>query len=131
MSSEDNTTTIVPQEEQVNTTATQENTKKLEGEELLEAIRKQVEYYFSRQNLNNDPFLVSHMNKDMFVPVEIIAGFKMMKTLTEDPALIVEAIKSSTHVTLDETSSKIKPNFTVSRNTVILRDIPSSTPEEV
>lgn len=71
------------------------------------------------------------MNKDMFVPVEIIAGFKMMKTLTEDPALIVEAIKSSTHVTLDETSSKIKPNFTVSRNTVILRDIPSSTPEEV
>lgn len=104
---------------------------KTEGEELLEAIRKQVEYYFSRQNLNNDPFLVSHMNKDMFVPVEIIANFKMMKTLTEDVSLIIEAVKSSTQVILDETETKIRPNFSISRNTVILRDIPSSTPEEV
>ncbi len=97
----------------------------------MAAIRKQVEYYFSRANLNNDPFLVSQMNKEMFVPIDTIAGFKMMKNLTEDRALIVEAVKSSTEVILDETLTKIRPNFTVSRNTVILRDIPSQTPIEV
>ena len=97
----------------------------------MAAIRKQVEYYFSRANLNNDPFLVSQMNKEMFVPIDTIAGFKMMKNLTENRALIVEAVKSSTEVILDETLTKIRPNFTVSRNTVILRDIPSQTPIEV
>lgn len=120
--STENNTNIIPQDE--------DNSRRLEGEKLLEAIRKQVEYYMSRQNITNDPFLVSHMSKDMFVPVEIIAGFKMMKTLTEEPSLIVEAVRSSTQVTLDDTSTKIRPNFTVSRNTVILRNIASSTKEE-
>ena len=108
----------------------QEPHKKLEGDELMEAIRKQVEYYLSRQNLNNDPFLVSHMDKDLYVPIEIIANFKMMKTLTEDSALIIQAVRSSTSVMLDETGTKLRPNFSISRNTVILRDIPSSTSEE-
>jgi hypothetical protein len=60
----------------------------------------------------------------------VVANFKMMKTLTEDVSSIVEAVKSSKQVSLDETGTKIKPNFTIARNTVILRDIPSSTPEE-
>lgn len=118
------------QEEHQQHDDTQESHKKLEGEELLEAIRKQVEYYLSRQNLNNDPFLVSHMDKDLFVPIEIIANFKMMKTLTDEATMIVQAVRSSTSVMLDETGTKLRPNFTISRNTVILRDIPSSTSEE-
>ncbi|KAL0478762.1 LA motif RNA-binding protein [Acrasis kona] len=100
--------------------------KKL-GEELLDAIRKQVEYYFSRQNLANDPFLVQHMNNQLYVPIDFIANFKLVKNLTEDVSLIREAIRKSTTVVLDETEARIKPNFNLPRNTVILRDIPSNT----
>jgi hypothetical protein len=71
------------------------------------------------------------MDKDLFVSVDIIANFKMMKTLTEDASLIMQALKSSSSVILDEKEGKMKPNFSISRNTVILRDIPSSTSEEV
>lgn len=104
--------------------------KKLEGEELLDAIRKQVEYYFSRQNLANDPFLVQHMNNQLYVPIEFIASFKLIKNLTEDVTLIREAIKTSKSVILDETQTKLKPDFNLPRNTVILRDIPSTTDVE-
>ena len=47
--------------------------KPLEGEQLIAALRKQVEFYFSRDNLSNDPFLVSQMNAQMYVPITTIA----------------------------------------------------------
>jgi hypothetical protein len=36
-----------------------------EGAELKEAIKRQVEFYFSRANLANDAYLVSQMNSQM------------------------------------------------------------------
>jgi len=122
-----------PEEHNKNQTVSETSTeapaqqKKLEGEELLDAIRKQVEYYFSRQNLANDPFLVQHMNNQLYVPIDFIANFKLVKNLTQDVAQLREAIRKSTSVVLDETESRIKPNFNLPRNTVILRDIPSNT----
>lgn len=49
----------------------------IEGEQLEEAIIKQVDYYFSRQNLATDAYLVSQMDAEMWVPISIIAGFKV------------------------------------------------------
>ena len=40
-----------------------------EGAELKEAIKRQVEFYFSRTNLANDAYLVSHMNSQTCVIV--------------------------------------------------------------
>jgi hypothetical protein len=37
------------------------------GAELQSAIKRQVEFYFSRNNLANDAFLVSQMNSQMYV----------------------------------------------------------------
>lgn len=37
------------------------------GDELKEAIKRQVEFYFSKTNLATDAFLVSHMNSQMYV----------------------------------------------------------------
>lgn len=48
-----------------------------EGEQLEEAVIKQIDYYFSRQNLANDAYLVSQMDSDMWVPIATIAGFKV------------------------------------------------------
>jgi len=57
-----------------------------------------VEYYFSRENLCQDSFLVSKMDAAHFVEVSIIAGFKMVKQLTSDHTLILESVKDSDKV---------------------------------
>jgi hypothetical protein len=55
----------------------------LTGEALLLAIRKQVEFYFSPSNLSMDKFLVSQMDPQMFVPLQVIASFKKVQVLTK------------------------------------------------
>lgn len=37
------------------------------GDELKQAIKRQVEFYFSKTNLATDAFLVSNMNSQMYV----------------------------------------------------------------
>jgi hypothetical protein len=40
--------------------------------ELLDSVRRQIEYYFSKDNLLNDKFLASHMDANMSVPIAVI-----------------------------------------------------------
>jgi len=40
---------------------------------LKDAIRAQVEFYFSPANLTQDNFLLSKMNAQMFVPLHVVA----------------------------------------------------------
>lgn len=111
----------------------EEEEVKLEGEELVKAIRLQIEYYFSQQNLAADSYLVSQMNGDLFVPLSLVANFKNMKTLSMDLQLIADSVRDSDKVILDETPPTgviIKPNIKASRNTLILRDISSETKVE-
>lgn len=112
------------------TTVTPPPTPKLEGEELKLALIKQIDYYFSKKNLMSDRFLFSQMNKDYYVPVAVISGFKMIRNLTEDLTKIVDAMKSTKSVILDEGKMMVKPNIKVVRSTIILREIPSTTPVE-
>ena len=61
----------------------------------------------------------------------MVAGFKMLRALTDDVKLIAEVMRSSKQVELDETLTMIRPqNFSVKRSTIKLRDIPSTTPEQ-
>lgn len=89
---------------------------------------RQVEFYFSRQNLQTDGFLVSKMNAQMCVPVAVIAQFHKIQQLTSDTALIVESVRDSTVCAV--TPDGIKPSIKQERNTIILREIPSETPQE-
>eukprot|EP00126_Sphaerothecum_destruens_P015792 Sdes_comp9836_c0_seq1m1377 len=99
---------------------------------LFTTLRKQLEYYFSIENLAQDSFLVSQMSSDFYVPISIIAQFKMVRSLSQDINLITEALRSSSAVQVDETGFKVRPNISLQRNTIILRDIPSSTdPQDV
>lgn len=90
--------------------------------------RHQVEFYFSRQNLQTDGFLVSQMNAQMCVPVAVIAQFHKIQQLTSDTALIMESVKDSTVCAV--TPDGIKPSIKQERNTIILREIPSETPQD-
>ncbi|KAL2430600.1 hypothetical protein ABEF95_011562 [Exophiala dermatitidis] len=51
---------------------------------LLSMVMTQVEYYFSIDNLCKDLFLRKHMDGQGYVPLNVIANFKRIKTLTED-----------------------------------------------
>lgn len=101
-----------------------------EGEALRDAVIKQVEYYLSRQNLANDYYLVSRMNAELFVPIEVIAAMPKMKAFSVDVAYIANALKGSTQVVVDEKAHAVKPTFKVTRSTIIIRDVPSDVTKE-
>ncbi|KAI8088394.1 hypothetical protein BDF21DRAFT_396554 [Thamnidium elegans] len=95
------------------------------------SLKEQLEYYFSRQNLVNDTYLVSQMDGDLFVPIITIANFKRVREWTTDVNLIVNTLRESNTVTVDDSGTKVKPNISVERKTVILRDVPDCTEQEM
>lgn len=92
---------------------------------LRDAILKQLEYYFSRKNLSQDAFLVSQMNSELFVPINIVASFAKIQALTTNENLLLNVMKESNQLIVDEVNMRVRPNFKIQRNTLILRDIPS------
>lgn len=40
--------------------------------QLYEAIKRQIEYYFSKENLQSDAYLQSQMDASMCVPISVI-----------------------------------------------------------
>eukprot|EP00639_Heterosigma_akashiwo_P038020 CAMPEP_0194709712 /NCGR_PEP_ID=MMETSP0296-20130528/2457_1 /TAXON_ID=39354 /ORGANISM="Heterosigma akashiwo, Strain CCMP2393" /LENGTH=448 /DNA_ID=CAMNT_0039607127 /DNA_START=368 /DNA_END=1714 /DNA_ORIENTATION=+ len=68
------------------------------------------------------------MNANMEVPITVIAEFAKIRALTREPDVIRAALEGSKVCIVTEDA--IKPNFKTERNTIILREIPSNTPEE-
>ncbi|KAJ8923701.1 hypothetical protein NQ315_010282, partial [Exocentrus adspersus] len=75
---------------------------------LKEYIRNQIEYYFSEDNLNRDFFLRRKMDPQGYLPVTLIASFHRVQALTNNIALIVEAIKASDKLELTA-GFKVRP----------------------
>lgn len=61
-------------------------------------IAKQIEYYFSDENLQNDHYLISLMDAQGWVSISIIADFKRVKRMSTDIQFILDALQSSTAV---------------------------------
>ncbi|KAA8544479.1 hypothetical protein F0562_022481 [Nyssa sinensis] len=61
-------------------------------------IVKQIEYYFSDGNLQNDHYLISLMDDQGWVPISKIADFKRVKKMSTDITFILEALQSSSVV---------------------------------
>ncbi|CAG9855931.1 unnamed protein product [Phyllotreta striolata] len=96
--------------------------------QLKQMLSQQLEYYFSRENLANDTYLLSQMDNDQYVPIWTVANFNQVKKLTKDIKLITEVLRESPNVQVDEEGLKVRPNH--KRCIVILREIPDSTPIE-
>lgn len=79
-------------------------------EDLKRKIIKQVEYYFSDENLPTDKHMISLIkkNKEGFVPITIIASFRKMKKLTRDQSLIVAALRESSFLVVSSDGKKLK-----------------------
>ncbi|KAL1343967.1 hypothetical protein HN51_017883 [Arachis hypogaea] len=63
---------------------------------LVNAIVKQIDYYFSDTNLVKDEFLRSNMDDQGFVPIRLVASFRRVKSLTSNVELIIDSLRIST-----------------------------------
>ncbi|KAL1558313.1 la-related protein 1A-like isoform X1 [Salvia divinorum] len=65
-------------------------------EVLRTNIIKQIEYYFSDENLGSDDvYLISLMDNEGWVPISSIATFKRVKRLSEDIPFIIDTLKTA------------------------------------
>ncbi|CAJ0579162.1 unnamed protein product, partial [Mesorhabditis spiculigera] len=78
---------------------------------LKEAVRKQIEYYFSPDNLQKDFFLRRKMSPEGYLPIALIASFPRVRSLTEDIAIIVEALRISDKIELNDIGDLVRPSF--------------------
>ncbi|XP_067302158.1 la ribonucleoprotein 4Aa isoform X4 [Pseudorasbora parva] len=100
----------------------------LSEETLRESLKKELEFCFSRENLSKDLYLISQMDSDQFVPIWTIASMEGIKVLTTDMDLILDVLRSSPMVQVDEKGEKVRPNH--KRCIIILREVPETTPVE-
>ncbi|KAF5900841.1 la-related protein 4-like isoform X1, partial [Clarias magur] len=100
--------------------------EEMSEESLRESLKKQLEFCFSRENLSKDLYLISQMDSDQFVPVWTVANMDAVKLLTSDLDLVVEVLRASPLVQVDEKGEKVRPNH--KRCIIILREVPESTP---
>ncbi|XP_042463774.1 la-related protein 1C-like [Zingiber officinale] len=60
------------------------------------SLKRQIEYYFSVDNLCKDIFLRGKMDDQGWVPVSLIATFNMVKRVTTSTTEILDALRDST-----------------------------------
>ncbi|XP_069564520.1 la-related protein 4 isoform X2 [Brachyistius frenatus] len=97
-------------------------------ESLRDSLKKRLEFCFSRENLSKDLYLISQMDSDQFVPIWTVACMEDIKALTADTDLILDVLRGSPAVQVDESGEKVRPNH--SRCILILREVPETTPVE-
>ena len=68
------------------------------SEEVLKNnIKTQIEYYFSRQNLQKDFFLRRKMDAEGYLPATLVASFNRVRSLTNDVTFIMQAVQVLTY----------------------------------
>ncbi|CAM0882650.1 unnamed protein product [Alopecurus aequalis] len=79
-------------------------------DELRDKIVKQVEYYFSDENLPTDEFMLKFVkkNKDGFVPIGVIASFRKMKKLVQDHSIIEAALRTSSKLVVSPNGKRVR-----------------------
>ncbi|CAL5197455.1 unnamed protein product [Lathyrus oleraceus] len=69
---------------------------------LYTKIVNQIDYYFSDQNLINDVYLKGIMDDQGWVPLNLIASFKLVAHLTEDIQVVFDAVQTSSVVEMQD-----------------------------
>ncbi|XP_058811670.1 la-related protein 1 [Topomyia yanbarensis] len=69
---------------------------------IKECIKKQIEYYFSEENLKRDFYLRRKMDPEGYLPVTLIASFHRVQALTLDLNTIITAIQESEELELTD-----------------------------
>ena len=136
-----NSTEIAQLEENdIESSASSSGDSLVESEEALkERVRKQVEWYFSDENLQKDSFLMKHItrNKQGYVSLKLVASLRKVKTITKDWKIVLASLETSSVIQVNDEGSKIRrvaaaPKIDYSRlpRTVLITDYPESNPLE-
>lgn len=105
--------------------------------ELQEKIIKQVEWYFSDENLLKDSFLMKHINRNKqgYVSLKLVASLRKVKTLSKDWKVVLESLKHSSLLALNEEETKIRRkspapqvDFTHNAKTLLITEYPQEQP---
>lgn len=81
----------------------------LDPNQLMERIQKQIEYYFSDENLNKDIFIRRNMDASTgFCPLILISSFHRVKSLTQDINMIIQALENSTVIEFSPDKSGVR-----------------------
>ncbi|XP_051533905.1 la-related protein 1-like isoform X5 [Myxocyprinus asiaticus] len=80
----------------------------VDQELLKDYIKRQIEYYFSVDNLERDFFLRRKMDQEGFLPIALISSFHRVQALTTDINLILEALKDSNEVEITDMKIRCK-----------------------
>eukprot|EP00600_Ochromonadales_sp_CCMP1393_P005994 CAMPEP_0174968140 /NCGR_PEP_ID=MMETSP0004_2-20121128/7962_1 /TAXON_ID=420556 /ORGANISM="Ochromonas sp., Strain CCMP1393" /LENGTH=359 /DNA_ID=CAMNT_0016217327 /DNA_START=21 /DNA_END=1100 /DNA_ORIENTATION=+ len=75
-----------------------------------DAIKRQIEFYFSDSNFRKDKFLQTKAKEDPngYVKIETLLTFNRLKSLTTDVAVILDSIKESSSVEVSDDGLGIK-----------------------
>eukprot|EP00049_Salpingoeca_infusionum_P019968 m.363335 g.363335 ORF g.363335 m.363335 type:complete len:577 (+) comp22100_c0_seq1:811-2541(+) len=76
-------------------------------------VVKQIEFYFGDRNFPTDRFLRKHtkLNEGGFIPLSVVKIHKKMKKITDDEALIAEAVKDNSVVELNAEGTALRRRF--------------------
>lgn len=97
----------------------------------FEDLKLQVENLFSIEELAQNMYLLSGMDDEGYIPIESVLYHFSQKLIFVSTGDVIESVRNSDKVVVDEAQSKIRPNIDVERKTIILRDIADSTEDEV
>ncbi|KAF7828989.1 la-related protein 1C [Senna tora] len=88
------------------------------SDQLHTNILKQIEYYFSSDNLIKDTFLRQHMDDQGWVPIRLIASFRKVMELTGNIQIIINALRTSSilEIQLKNHSVEEKPTTMVNQS---------------
>ncbi|KAF7815523.1 la-related protein 1A [Senna tora] len=78
---------------------------------LRASIVKQIDYYFSDENLQNDHYLISLMGDQGWVPISSVADFKRVKKMSTDIPFILDALQSSNTVEVQGDKIRKRDNW--------------------
>ncbi|KAA0707936.1 La-related protein 6 [Triplophysa tibetana] len=80
------------------------------NDDLKEKIATRLENYLSDQNLSEDAFLLKHVqrNKMGYVSLKLLTSFKKIKDLTRDWRSTLAAARTSEHLEVNETGTKVR-----------------------
>ncbi|CAD5209281.1 unnamed protein product [Bursaphelenchus xylophilus] len=109
--------------------------------DVKDAVRKQVEYYFGDINLPRDKFLQEEMKKDEgWIPLETMLKFNRLAKITTDLKVLADSLQESDLIEVSEDKSKIRrsqevplPENTleywqeIKRRTVYVKGFPQDT----
>ncbi|TQE07557.1 hypothetical protein C1H46_006877 [Malus baccata] len=79
---------------------------------LPSLIFNQIEYYFSDANLIKDDFLRSNMDAQGWVPISLIANFPRVKSLTTNIQLILDSLRGSSIVEVQDDKVRRRNEWT-------------------